>query len=209
MVIVLAAALGFLYRFWFLRMPERHIPQLDNIFVSPANGTVSGIQKWSGDTAVIEKNLRSAVPAFTGSVGDSGYIVSIVMLISDVHYQRAPIKCRLVKKIYSPGLFDSATRRVNKYGVRFGNESNQMLFETERGTRFKVIQIAGLLARKIVDYIEPGQQMKQGDIIGLIRFGSQVTLILPANVELRVKEGDVVVDGETIIAEEILLPLTE
>ena len=116
--------------------------------------------------------MRAAVTAFTGSVADSGYIVSIIMRLSNVHYQRAPVKCKLVQKTYSPGIFDNATRSVNKYGIRFGNESNQMLFETEGGTRFKVIQIAGRLARKIVDYTQPDQIIRQGDIIGLIRFGS-------------------------------------
>ncbi len=203
MMAVLTATLLLAYRFWFLRMPERRIPHRDNVFVSPANGTIAGIQTWSGDTAIIEKDLRAAVAAFTGSVGDSGYIVSIVMRLSNVHYQRAPIKCKLLQKSYLAGTFDNATHKVNEYGVRFGNESNQLLFETAHGTRFKVIQIAGRLARKIVDYTVPGQTLQQGDIIGLIRLGSQVTLILPANVKLRVQEGDRVIDGETIIAEEL------
>ncbi len=138
-------------------------------------------------------------------MGDSGYIVSIVMRLSNVHYQRAPINCKLLQKSYLVGTFDNATHKVNEYGVRFGNENNQLLFETEHGTRFKVIQIAGRFARKIVDYTEIEQTMQQGDIIGLIRLGSQVTLIMPANVKLRVNVGDIVVDGETIIAEELLI----
>jgi phosphatidylserine decarboxylase len=74
-----------------------------------------------------------------------------------------------------------------------------MLFEREDGIRFRVIQIAGFLVRRIVSYIEPGDEVEQGEIIGLIKFGSQVTIIFDKNVEVLVKEGDKVIDGETIL----------
>jgi phosphatidylserine decarboxylase len=74
-----------------------------------------------------------------------------------------------------------------------------MLFEREDGIRFRVIQIAGFLVRRIVSYIEPGDEVEQGEIIGLIKFGSQVTIIFDQNVEVLVKEGDKVIDGETIL----------
>ena len=176
------------------------------MFVSPANGIVSSIQTWNGDTAVIEKELRKAVMTFTGDVADSGYIVSIIMNVNNVHYQRAPVNSKVVRKMYTPGLFRNAVKKVNRYGIRFENENNEILLETMNGTRFKVIQIAGFLARRIEDYVEPGQVLKQGEVIGLIKLGSQVTLVFPSNVKILVKEDALVTDGETIIAEEVIQP---
>jgi len=199
-LLVLAIVLLLLYRFWFLRLPDREVPQDTTVFVSPANGVIGAVQPWNGDTTVIEKGLRKAVIEFTGFVGDSGHLVSIIMNVHNVHYQRAPIGCTLIAEEYMPGRFNNAVQQANRYDIRFENERNSLLFETANGIRFKVIQIAGLLARRIEDYVEPGQTLQQGEVIGLIKLGSQVTLVLPAQVQIEVQPGQVVIDGETVIA---------
>ncbi len=203
-IVILVISFSAWYRFGFLRMPERIIPDAPTSFVSPANGEVIAIHFWHGDSLVVEKELRDAMTTFTGSLGDSGYIVSIMLQINDVHYQRAPINARLVEKKYQPGKFNSAVKHLNRFGIRFENEYNELLFETENGTRFKVIQIAGYVARRIEDFLETGQPVKQGEVIGVIKLGSQVTMVFPHNVNLKIKEGDYVIDGETIIADEIV-----
>jgi phosphatidylserine decarboxylase len=80
------------------------------------------------------------------------------------------------------------------------NEYNAMLFEREDGIRFKVIQIAGFLARRIVPYLTVSNVVQQGEVIGLIRLGSQVTIIFDHHVEVLAQVGDKVVDGETVLA---------
>lgn len=202
-IAVIAAGMLLFYKFWFLRLPDRDVPNAPSSFVSPANGVISAVQPWSKDTVLIEKEFRKAVMAFTESVGDHGHLVSIMMNLQNVHYQRAPINSKLIDEYYQPGRFNNATVMSNRYGIRFENEYNSMLFETEKGTRYKVIQIAGFLARRIVSYLDPGQTAKQGEVIGLIKMGSQVTLVFPGDVAIKVKEGDHVVDGETIVAEEL------
>jgi len=76
------------------------------------------------------------------------------------------------------------------------------LLETPRGTKYKVVQIAGFLARRIEDYLQPNQSLHQGDVIGLIKFGSQITVVLPHTAKVLAKKNEVVVDGESVLATE-------
>ncbi len=198
-VLLFALVLFGYYRLWFLRQPDRAIPQDAGIFVSPANGVVSAVAKWYQDSLEIDKGW-GRVALLTGEVADSGWIVSIHMDVTNVHYQRAPADAVLVAERYQPGKFLNALRNTNRFGFRPENEHNALLFMTADSLRFSVVQIAGLLARRIEDYLEPGQQVRRGEVIGLIRLGSQVSLILPMNVQPAVVPGQKVVDGETIIA---------
>ncbi len=198
-LVLLALVLLGYYRLWFLRQPERTIPQQAGIFISPANGVVSAVAKWYQDTLETEKGW-GRVALLTGEVADSGWIVSIHMDVTNVHYQRAPADAVLVAERYQPGKFLNALRHTNRFGFRPENEHNALLFMTPDSLRFSVVQIAGLLARRIEDYVAPGQQVQRGEVIGLIKLGSQVSLILPMSITPAVEPGQKVVDGETVIA---------
>lgn len=187
------------YRLWFLRQPSRAVPADPSAFVSPADGVVSAVAKWHQDSLEIDKGW-GRVALLTGAVADSGWIVSIHMDVTNVHYQRAPTQATLLAERYEPGKFLNALRHTNRFGFRPENEHNALLFVTPDSIRYSIVQVAGLLARRIVDYVEPGQQVVQGEIIGLIKLGSQVSLILPMHVRPVVRPGQRVVDGETIVA---------
>lgn len=199
-VIVAVVLLGY-YRLWFLRLTPRNVPYNSRIFVSPANGKIVSIHHWSGQSLVVTKEDYGAINVWTKDVDTAGTIISIQMDITNVHYQRAPVAGRVISEQYTKGSFHNAVQMSNEYGIRFENEHNEILLETPTGEKYKVIQIAGLLARRIVDFTKPGEQVQQGDVIGLIKLGSQVTVILPHDVEIRAKTGDVTVDGETVLAE--------
>ncbi|MCW5907573.1 MAG: phosphatidylserine decarboxylase family protein [Chitinophagales bacterium] len=190
------------YRFWFLRQPQRSIPNNPTVFVAPANGKVVSVKTWNSESLIETKGDNGAINVWTKDVDTAGTIISIQMTPLNVHYQRAPQSGKLLAEKYTEGDFNNAIVMSNDYGIRFENEHNEMLFETETGVKYKVIQIAGFVARRIEDYLTPQQSVKQGDVIGLIKLGSQVTIILPYGIQPVVKVGDVTIDGETVIATE-------
>ncbi len=189
------------YRVWFLRQPDRNVPHNEHLFVSPANGLIVAVKPWSSTSLVETKGNDGAIKVWTKDVDTAGYIVSIQMDVTNVHYQRAPATATLLAEVHTAGDYHNAVVMSNDYGIRFENEHNEMLFATGSGKKFKIIQIAGFVARRIEDYVETKQEVKQGDIIGLIKLGSQVTVILPSGVDLKAKVGDKVVDGESVLAE--------
>ncbi len=191
--------MGLYYRFWFLRQPDRAIPADPEALVSPANGKVAAVVAWDSLELTLQKDLGT-VSVLTGDIGPRGWLIAIEMDITNVHYQRAPLPARFLGNVYRPGAFRNALIQTNPFGFRLENEHNAMLFETSGGFRFKVVQIAGLLARRIVDYVEPGQRVERGEVIGLIKLGSQVVLILPEEVEVLAVPGQKVVDGESVLA---------
>jgi phosphatidylserine decarboxylase len=197
--IILTVFLFAYYQVWFLRQPSRNIPGNSKVFVSPANGKIVSIHKWNSQSLVVTKEEYGAINVWTKDVDTAGTIISIQMDVTNVHYQRAPVDGKIVAETYTHGSFHNAVQMSNEYGIRFENEHNEFLMETPTGEKYKVIQIAGFLARRIVDYTKPGQIVKQGDVIGLIKLGSQVTVLLPHDVEVLVKNGDVTIDGETIL----------
>ena len=135
----------------------------------------------------------------TEDLSSSGWLIAIEMDVTNVHYQRAPISSKLIDETYTEGKFNNALIQTNAFGFRLENERNTLVFETPAGLKYKVVQVAGLLARRIVDYVEPNQTVKQGEVIGLIKLGSQVALILPEGVQPAVRVGETVVDGETVV----------
>ena len=202
--ILLALALFLLvsiayYQVWFLRQPERTIPNNESVFVSPANGKVVAVTHWEKEKLNWNKDA-GAVQVLTKDIGDAGWLIAIEMDITNVHFQRAPVSSQLISEEYTSGQFNNALIQKNPYGFRVENERNTLFFQTPAGLKYKVVQIAGLMARRIEDYVEPNQQVQQGEVIGLIKLGSQVALILPDGVEPMIKAGDKVVDGETILA---------
>jgi phosphatidylserine decarboxylase len=188
------------YRFWFLRQPVRTSVMDETVFVSPANGRITAVVSWDSASLALHKGW-GVIEVLTDDIGTRGTIISIEMDITHVHYQRAPVRSRFLRAVYRKGAFRNALIQKNKFGFRLENEHNALLFETAGGLRYKVVQIAGLLARRIEDYLEPGQQVQQGETIGLIKLGSQVTLVLPEGITPVASPGQVVVDGETIVAE--------
>lgn len=207
-----AVLLGLFYRFWFLRDPVRIVPKGDNI-VSPADGKVieirelcGGCDGWAKRTEI--RKGRGIVDARADDVlghgknrgkdekgGKKGYLITIFMNPFDVHYQRAPYDGTVIYTKHKAGSFRSAGR------PRPENESNQILISTRIG-RMKVIQIAGFIVRRIEHFVRNNQKIKKGQKIGLIRLGSQVCLMMPkAGLKLKVREGQKVRAGESIIAE--------
>jgi len=188
------------YQLWFLRQPARNIPNNDSVYVAPANGVVVSVNKWNTASLTILKREFGIINVWTKDVDTAGTIVSIQMDPTNVHFQRAPVSGKVISETYTKGSFNNAVVMSNRFGIRFENEHNEFLMETTTGKKYKVIQIAGFLARRIVDYTHPNQEVKQGEVIGLIKLGSQVTVILPHDVTVLAKKGDVTIDGETVIA---------
>ncbi|MES2620106.1 MAG: phosphatidylserine decarboxylase [Bacteroidota bacterium] len=190
------------YRIWFLRQPERNIPNNPSVFVAPANGVVVSVKRWTADNLLVKKGEFGVINVWTKDVDTGGTIISIQMDPTNVHFQRAPQDGKLLSERYTKGDFNNAVVMSNEYGTRFENEHNEMLFQSTSGKKYKLVQIAGFLARRIEDYVVPEQQVKQGEVIGLIKLGSQVTVILPHDITPNVKVGDITVDGETVIGNE-------
>lgn len=158
---------------YFFRDPARNIPKEENLVLSPCDGTV---------LEVSDENNRKTVRVF--------------LSILNVHLQRAPVSGRIRNVEYRPGKFLPAMKKE----AHQVNEQNVITIETKNGD-FVVKQIAGILARRVVSWVKPGDIVASGQKIGLIKFGSQVDLELPPNVEIKVKPGDKVAAGETIFGE--------
>lgn len=188
------------YRVWFLRQPERNVPTETTAFISPANGKIVAIKKYNTSLLDETKQETGVIRLWTQDVDTSGTIISIQMNVANVHYQRASTDATLIDKRHVPGDFKNAVVMSNDFGIRFENEHNEMLFETPSGTKYKLVQIAGFVARRIEDFLSPNQQVKKGEVIGLIKLGSQVTVVLPQSANVVANIGDVVTDGETILA---------
>ncbi len=164
---------------YFFRNPKREIPGLQNIVLSPADGRVIHVGECEEDRFLKEKALK----------------VSIFMSLFDVHLNRAPVSGKVLEKNYLPGQFLVAS--VEKSSLL--NEQNAMILETEDRFKILLIQIAGLVARRIVCYAKAGDLLRKGEIFGLIRFGSRVDLYLPLEVKPIVRVGQHVKGGESII----------
>lgn len=198
---VFAIALFLLYRFWFLRNPKRKIPFGSNI-VSPADGQIVKIIEYDhAKSFEIRENKLGKVLVKTKDVAPRGWLIVIVMNIHNMHRQKAPMDGKIISIKYSRGKFINAIRKAHNLRAALENENNEILMNTEIGN-IKVIQVAGVLAKKIVCFVKEGQFVGKGNPLGLIKLGSQVILVLPeSNIEMKVKEKDKVKAGSGIIAE--------
>lgn len=170
---------------FFFRDPARVTPLRDGLVVSPADGMVSLIQKVS-------------LPSEFETDDDKLYTrVSIFLNVFDVHIQRVPIAGKVKEVVYRPGKFINAC--LDKASE--DNERSSVLIETKDGKRFAFVQIAGLIARRIINDLRKDQEVQSGQRYGLIRFGSRLDLYLPEGVEPAVCVGQRTVGGETIIAD--------
>jgi phosphatidylserine decarboxylase len=168
---------------YFFRDPVRVTPLRDGLVVSPADGRVSLVQ--------------NAVPPHELGLGDRPMPrVSIFMSVFDVHVNRSPMAGRIERIVYRKGLFLNAD--LDKASE--DNERNAFLIANAT-TRIGVVQIAGLIARRIVPFVTEGQMIGAGDRIGMIRFGSRVDVYLPDGTVPLVAEGQTSLAGETVIAD--------
>jgi len=177
---------GFISTAWcayFFRDPPRVTPLREGLIVSPADGAVCSIGFF-------------LPPPELGLGAEPMQRVSIFMSVFDVHVNRAPISGRITKIAYKPGIFVNAD--LDKASE--DNERNGLIIDTKIG-RFGVVQIAGLIARRIVCFTREGEQIGVGDRFGLIRFGSRVDVYMPSSARVTVAVGSRAVAGETVLAD--------
>ena len=167
----------------FFRAPRRVPPPLTGVVLAAADGTVATV----GEVAPPAELGLPAVPVPR---------VSVFLSVLDVHVQRVPVEGRVVAVEYRPGAFLSAD--LDKASE--DNERNAVLIETASGDRVGVVQIAGLLARRIVCDIAVGNEVAAGETYGLIRFGSRVDVYLPPGARVTVAPGQRTIGGETVLA---------
>ena len=170
-----------IYIFYFFRDPIRAIPS-DDVVVSPADGVV---------TFIGESNC----PLENNSDPNIYKKISIFLSIFDVHVNRMPIDAEISSINYIPGKFLNAT--LDKSSKE--NERN-IIYAKKNNENFYIVQIAGLIARRIVCNLKINQEVEKGNRIGIIKFGSRVDLYLPENYDILVAKGQRVVGGETIIS---------
>ena len=167
----------------FFRDPERVTPVREGIVVAPADGRVS--------------RIINAIPPPELNLGERSMArVSIFMSVFDCHVNRSPMTGRIEKIVYKHGAFINAD--LDKASEN--NERNSFVIATAT-TRIGVVQIAGLIARRIVCFVREGATVGAGERIGMIRFGSRVDVYLPDGVRPLVAEGQTAVAGETVIAD--------
>jgi len=179
--------------FAFFRDPERVVPQGDNSIVAPADGLVTLI-------TTVEPPVELQVDDGSGNPGlPPGPVtrISIFMSVFDVHINRAPIAGTVRRVVYVPGKFVNAD--LDKASEE--NERQHILIEGGDGLAIGFTQIAGLVARRIVPFVKPGDMVAKGQRVGLIRFGSRVDVYLPAGTDAKVMMGQKIVAGETVLAE--------
>ncbi len=171
--------------YYFFRDPERYPINDDSFLVSPADGLITDVSERSGP-----EELRLENTTFTR--------VSIFMNVFNCHVNRVPTACKIEEIYYKPGKFLNAS--LDKASEE--NERNYFKIKSNKNNEeIIIVQIAGLIARRIVCEAEQGQELKQGDRIGMIRFGSRVDLYFK-NKKVLAKLGQNVVAGESLIASE-------
>ena len=168
---------------YFFRDPIRVTPVRDGLVVSPADGRVSLIT-----TAVPPADLDLPQEPMTR--------ISIFMNVFNCHVNRSPVTGRIIQQVYTPGVFLNA--ELDKASEE--NERNSLVIESN-GQRIGVVQIAGLVARRIVSFVKDGETIGAGERFGLIRFGSRLDVYVPLNVKPMVAFGQNAIAGETVLAD--------
>mgnify|MGYP002680048769 FL=1 len=170
--------------YFFFRNPPRAVPAGDSLVLSPADGIVS--------------KIADVVPPKELEIGDEPMTrVSIFMSVFSVHVNRAPMAGKITKMYYRPGAFVDVS--LDKESEN--NERQELAMETVTGHKIAFVQIAGLVARRILTFVKESDQLKAGERFGLIRFGSRLDVYLPKGVAVQVMEGQTAVAGETVLAD--------
>lgn len=163
----------------FFRDPERVVPQDAGLAVSPADGKVIKIETMSDPLT-----------------GEDRTVICVFMNVFNVHVNRMPVAGRIARIAYFGGKFVNAS--MDKAST--DNERNALLIEDEKGQTWTMVQIAGLVARRIICWAEAGDSLARGQRFGLIKFGSRVDLYLPLEYEPSVRIGEKVFAGQTVLA---------
>jgi len=179
-LLAIPMAVATLFTIYFFRDPKRtHADDERGIF-TPADGTVLSIENLhNGDYRLKDKAIK----------------ISIFMSVFNAHINRIPIKGKISQLSYHPGKFFSANR--DKASVY--NEHNIVTLETDNRKKIIFVQIAGIIARRIACWVKKGDYVETGQRFGLIRFGSRLEVYLPTDCEIKVKKGEKVKAGKTII----------
>lgn len=164
---------------WFFRNPTRVIPQGPGLVVAPGDGTVIAIEEEFEPRFIKDRSVR----------------LTIFLNVLDVHVNRIPCEGVVEDIQYQPGAFLVAS----KPEATLKNEQNALFLLTAQGARVLCVQVAGLIARRIVCWLSPGDRVARGERFGLIRFGSRMDTFLPLGTALKVAVGDRVKGGETIV----------
>lgn len=170
--------------YYFFRDPVRSVPLDEHLVLSPADGIVSLIEP-----AVPPAELGMGPQALTR--------VSVFMSVFNCHVNRAPVGGQITAIAYRPGAFLNAS--LDKASE--DNERNSLAIRMADGRQIAVVQIAGLVARRILCFTRVGQSLRAGDRFGLIRFGSRLDVYLPEGVEPMVALGQTMIAGETVLAD--------
>lgn len=180
---LLAVGAGFLTLFvsWFFRNPARVIPEGPNLVVAPGDGKVLAIEEEFEPRFLKDRSIR----------------LTIFLNVFDVHINRVPCDGVVQEVQYQPGLFLVASRP----DATIRNEQNALMLTTPQGVKILCVQVAGLIARRIVCWVSAGEHVRRGERFGLIRFGSRMDTFLPLGTVLKVAVGDRVKGGETILGE--------
>lgn len=180
----LAGAILTLWCAYFFRDPDRVTPTRPGLLISPADGVVQMIQP-------------AVPPAELGLDQRPRTRISVFMNVFNVHVNRSPIDAEVVASAYRPGKFVNAA--LDKASDE--NERQSLLLRTADGQDICTVQIAGLVARRIICWTQVGQRLKAGERFGLIRFGSRVDVYLPDGVQPLVSVGQIAIAGETVLAD--------
>jgi phosphatidylserine decarboxylase len=173
-----------IFSIYFFRNPKRVSPDSETVIVAPADGIVDAIQNVSP-------------PEELGLDGDKKWTrVSIFLSVFNVHVQRIPFSGKITKMNYRPGKFLNVA--VDKYSQ--DNERQSCLLETNNGVQIPFVQIAGLIARRIVCDLNVDQRVERGEVYGIIKFGSRVDIYLPEGIVPTVKIGQTMIGGESVVA---------
>jgi len=164
----------------FFRDPPRRIPGTERTVVSPADGRIVAVEKT--DDPYLKREARK---------------VSVFMNVFDVHANRSPVDGEVKDRWYAKGAFINAA--LDKASLE--NERNALWLRATGGADVTCVQIAGLIARRILCYAKPGDHLRRGERFGFIRFGSRVDVYLPLSATIRVELGQVVRCGATVLAE--------
>jgi phosphatidylserine decarboxylase len=169
---------------YFFRDPERVTPQRAGLVISPADGRISAIEKVIPPPELdLERELTTRI--------------SVFMNVFDVHVNRSPIDAKIARITYIPGVFLNAD--LDKASE--DNERQAFTLELAGGGKLGVVQIAGLIARRIVKFVSEGERLATGQRLGLIRFGSRVDVYLPKGASPLVAVGQCAIAGETVFAD--------
>jgi phosphatidylserine decarboxylase len=168
-----------LFVLYFFRDPERSIPPEEGAIISPADGKVIHVEPCRE-----ERFLKS--PAVK---------ISVFMSLFNVHVNRIPLSGSIADSSYFPGKFF----RANLDKASSANEQNALLIETAGGARILTVQIAGIIARRIVCWVKKGDRVARGQRFGLIRFGSRLDIYLPPDIQVQARVGQRVYGGQTIL----------